>query len=630
MEPKRIFDILDYYISHYPGKQDALANKQKGEWTIYSIHDYYDYARHIALGLLALGIKKGDKIASVSENRPEWNFFDMAMLQIGVIHVPIYPTISPEEYEYILKHSEAKYLLLGSAALYKKVKPIADKIKNVKDIYTFDDLEGVNYWQLIYQLGVKHEDDYTKKWQERKDNVKENELATIIYTSGTTGTPKGVMLSHRNMVQNVMPPVEFLPLNHKDKVLSFLPLCHVYERLINYIFQYKGIGIYYGQNMGTIKTDLVEIKANGFNTVPRLLEKVHESIVQKGKNLPFHQRKLYSYAVKFAENFDFDKLKNPWYRQQHRVLDNLIYKQWRAALGGNIKYIGSGGAALDIRLSRFYHAAGFNIQEGYGLTETSPLISFNQATYPNKRFGAVGMALHNEEVKIADDGEILVKGPNVMLGYYKNPEKTKEAIDDEGFFHTGDVGTFIDGKFLKITDRKKEIFKSSAGKYISPQVIENKMKQSFYINQAIVVGENEKFVSALISPNFNELHVWASDNNIDFRDNETLIKNPKTLNFFQKEIDKINKQLGDIEKIKRFKLVCEEWSPETGELSPTLKLRRHFIYRKYAHLLEEIYGHPYQSTLLGNEEAQTPGKEKGNKSPQSKGFKSVFKSRNKE
>ena len=625
MEIKRLFDLLTQYRTLYSDKVDVLAKRDKTGWIKYTANSYIDHAEYLSYGLLALGIKPGDKIVTISNNRPEWNFFDMAMLQTGIIHVPVYPTISQEEHEYILTHSEAKYIIVGTATQLNKIKPVADKLKSVKDIYSLDQIEGVNYWKLIYELGQKHEKDYKDKLKKIKSKITENDLATIIYTSGTTGSPKGVMLSHRNLIQNFLYAQDHLLLNAEDRVLSFLPLCHVYERLINYLYQYKGISIYYARNMGTIKEDLVSIKASGFTTVPRLLEKIYDGIVTKGNKLNYPQRHIFFWALKIAENFEFEKLRNPVFRHQHRIADKLIYKHWRKALGDNIKFIGCGGAILDKKLTKIFHAAGFNIQEGYGLTETSPLITFNYATYPNKKFGSVGIVLDNEEVKIADDGEILCKGPNVMLGYYKNPSLTNQVIDSDGFFHTGDVGKFEDNKFLKITDRKKEIFKNSSGKYISPQLIENKLRQSFYIVQALIVGENEKYVSALISPDFNELHLWAAENNINYQDNEELIQKQKVINLFSKEIDKVNKLLGDVEKISKFKLVCDEWSPETGELSPTLKLRRKFLYQKYAHLLEEIYGHPYKSKLLNQNQQKSAMNETPNDLKQkSKSFWNYF------
>lgn len=587
----RIFDLLDQYATKF-NKPDALAGKAGGEWKLYSSGDYIEYANLISCGLLELGFKRGDKIATVTNNRPQWNFMDMGMMQIGIIHVPIYPTISPDEYAYILNHSDVKAIIISDKLLYHKLKDLLEDIPSVEQVYTFNQVEGIDNWSVIVDAGRKSYSSHFPKVKEIKNSISPNEMATLIYTSGTTGSSKGVMLSHKNIVSNFIATSKIQPLNNEHKVLSFLPLCHIYERMMNYHFQYKGISIYYAENLGTIAANLKEIRADGFNTVPRLLEKVYDRIVAKGKDLPGVKKKIFDWALKLGLRYELNGANGYVYEAKLKLADKLVFSKWREALGGKTRIIVSGGSALQPRLARLFWAAGMRVMEGYGLTETSPVIAVNHAQWPDVKFGTVGPVIDDVQVKIADDGEILTKGPNLMLGYYKDPEYTNDVIDAKGWFHTGDIGVLEDGKFLKITDRKKEIFKLSSGKYVAPQLIENKFKESIFIEQIMVVGENEKFASALISPNFNHLHFWASKHKIHFRDNEELINNNKVIARYQKEVDKTNKKLGDHEKIKRFRLVCEEWSPQSGELSPTLKLRRAVIYEKYDDLLRIIYRNP--------------------------------------
>lgn len=590
MDVKRTFDLLERFQNLYPSKSDVLAVKRNGKWDKFSTRDYIDFANYFSYGLLALGYKKGDKIASVSNNRPEWNFVDMGMSQIGLIHVPVYPNISVDEYIHIFNHSEVKSLIVSDKLLLSKLKPAIEQAPLLEKIYIFNN--GTNEatdWMEIIELGKESESQYAQVLKEIKDSISENDIFTLIYASGTTGSSKGVMLTHKNIVSNFIESSYIQPLDSSHKVISFLPLCHIYERMMNYHFQYKGISIYYAENLGTIVDNILEIKADGFNSVPRVLERIFDRLIQKGKDLPWLKRKIYFWAVRLGLRYNLNRENGWWYEARLKVADKLIYSKWREAFGGNIKIIVSGGSALQPRIERLFWAAKMKIMEGYGLTETSPVIAVNHPEYPNVMFGTVGPVMKDVQVKIAEDGEILTKGPNLMLGYYKDPEYTKMVIDEDGWFHTGDIGYLVDNKFLKITDRKKEIFKLSAGKYIAPQIIENMIKESNFIEQAMVVGENEKFASALISPNFNYLHFWASKHKVHFRDNIELVQKPEILSRFQKEIDAINKKLGQHEKIKRFRLVCEEWSPASGEVSPTLKLRRAFISRKYDHILKEIY-----------------------------------------
>ncbi len=588
MEVKRTFDLLGRYKERFSEKTDVLAGKDEGDWVRYSASEYIRIANLLSYGLLAMGLKKGDRVASISNNRPEWNFMDMALSQAGIVHIPIYPTISVEEYTYILTHSEPRLVIVSDAQLYGKIRPLVDLNPRISGLFTYNEIEGASHWKEILSKGEESEDTYQEELEKIKDGIGEEEMVTLIYTSGTTGFPKGVMLSHRNLVTNFVSTSHAHELDHRHKVLSFLPLSHVYERMMNYHFQYKGMSIYYAENMGTIVQDLKDIKPEMFNSVPRLLERVYDRIIGKGKDLPYLKKQIFFWAVNLGLRYS-DEKNGLWYRVRLKLADKLIFSKWREGMGGNVTTVVSGGASLQPRLARIFWASGIRVLEGYGLTETSPVIAVNTLTPKKVRFGTVGPVLENVEMKIGPDGEILCKGPNIMMGYYKEPELTREVIDEEGWLHTGDIGELVEGEYLKITDRKKEMFKLSSGKYIAPQVIENKMKESFFIENAMVVGENEKFASALISPNFEFLHNWASLHSVKYRDNLELISIPELINRFQKEVNEINKKLGQTEHIKRFRLVVEEWSPQSGEMSPTLKLKRKVLYENYKDVLREIY-----------------------------------------
>ncbi|NCC73444.1 MAG: long-chain fatty acid--CoA ligase [Sphingobacteriia bacterium] len=590
MEVTRVFDLLDHQSFHF-SKTDTLASKKNGDWEKYSTAEYVKMSNLFGIGLMALGFRKGDKIATVTNNRPEWNFADMGMLMTGVIHVPIYPTISLEEYKHILTHSDAKAIIISDKSLFNRLEEVIKEIKTIERIFTFNDVEGVQNWLEIIDQGELNQKKLKPVLDSVKNSILPDDIATIIYTSGTTGLSKGVMLSHKNLVSNFISTSRIQPLNRNHKVLSFLPLCHIYERMINYHYQYLGISIYYAESLGTVAANLKEIEADGFTTVPRMLEKVYDRIVSKGKDLSPVRKMVFNWALKLGFRYELNGQNGIFYEFKLRIADRLVFKKWRDALGGKVKIIISGGAALQPRLSRIFWAAGLKVVEGYGLTETAPVIAVGFPFWPDIKFGTVGPILDGVEVKFSEEGEILVKGPNLMLGYYKDIDYTNEVIDSEGWFHTGDIGYLEEGRFLKITDRKKEIFKLSSGKYIAPQLIENKFKESIFIEQIMVVGVNEKFASALISPNFNHLHFWATKHKVHYRDNEDLIKNSMVLARYQKEVDKTNRTLGEHEKIKRFRLVCEEWSPQTGELSPTLKLKRAVIYKKYDHFLRMIYNY---------------------------------------
>ncbi len=588
MKVTRTFDILDNLAANYP-KEDTLAGKENKKWVKYSTNNYVKNANNVSYGLLALGLKPGDKVATVSNNRPEWNFIDMGLSQAGMVHVPVYPTISYEEYEHILAHSDAKIIIVSDKILYKKIKPIIDKTKSIQGIYTFNKIEGANHWSAITELGQKSESFYAKELVDIRKQVKEDDLVTIIYTSGTTGLSKGVMLSHKNLVSNAVATSKAHYFGSEHRTLSFLPLCHVYERMLNYHFQYKGISFYYAENVGTIGENLKEVKPQIFSTVPRLLESVFAKIQNAANDLSPLKKEIFDWALKLGFRYDHDHKNGFLYTLQLKLANKLVFSKWREALGNNVKIIVSGGAALQPRLARVFGAAGIYVLEGYGLTETAPVIAVSNFVTRQMEIGTVGPVLSGVSLKIADDGEIMAKGPNIMLGYYKNPELTKQVITEEGYFHTGDIGELTAKGNLRITDRKKEIFKMSSGKYISPQVIENKFKESPIIEQLMVVGENEKFASAIISPSFEQLHNYSKKNKIEYASNKDLIDNKEIISLFQKEVRQINKNVGKTEEIKRFKLVCEEWTPVSGELSPTLKLKRKVLYQKYDHLLEEIY-----------------------------------------
>ncbi len=594
----RTFELLEHCKKEFP-RADAVAGKQDGKWITYSTEEYAEYAENIALGLIALGLQKGDKVATVSTNRPEWSFVDMALSMAGIVHVPIYPTIGAEEYRYIFEHAEIKLIITSDQKLFNKINPVADEL-GIANIYSFNFMAGATYWMEIVELGKRKKEELAAELQQRKESIDTNDMVTMIYTSGTTGVPKGVMLSHKNLIANFTQHIHCHELEGVPyKTVSFLPLCHIYERSVNYHLQYKGIGIYYVDNLAGIVPAIKEVQPDIFNSVPRLLERIYDGLINKGKQLPTFKRAIFFWAVRLGCKFDYRKKFTPWFRLKRRIADKLIYSKWRVALGGKIQVIVSGGAALQPRISRVLGVANIKTVEGYGLTETSPVIAVSNLTTNEIKIGTVGPVLPGVEVKIADDGEILCKGPGVMMGYYKQPELTREAIDKEGWFHTGDVGILDEGIFLKITDRKKEIFKLSGGKYIAPQMIENKLKESFFIEQAMVIGENEKFASALISPNFDYLHDWCSQHKIHFENNKDLVQQPAVLSVFQKEVAQINKRLGQTEQINRFRLVCEPWTPDSGELSPTLKLKRVFVAEKYQQLIDGIYA-PSRQDGKGN------------------------------
>jgi len=537
--------------------------------------------------LLHSGIKPGDKIGIIANNRPEWNFVDHACLQIAVADVPLYPTISENDLKFTLNQSAVRYLFVSNADLYKKVSQIKSELPALEKIYLFDHYQDLPHWSELLELGRQHPKQEEVK--QIRDSIKPNDLATIIYTSGTTGNPKGVMLSHNNLVSNFKFCDVLCPFHESWKALSFLPLNHVYERMLSYLYVYFGVSIYYAESLDTIADNLKEIKPQIFVTVPRLLEKVYDKIVSKGAALTGIKKALFFWALNLGLRYELKGANGWWYEFQLRLANKLIFSKWREALGGNIQAIASGGAALQPRLARVFHAAKIPVLEGYGLTETSPVIAVNNFQPDSIKFGTVGTVLENVDVKIAADGEILCKGPNVMLGYYNSPELTAEVIDAEGWFHTGDIGVFEDGKFLKITDRKKEIFKTSGGKYIVPQMIENKLKESRFIEQAMVIGENQKFASAFIVPNFAFIREWAAKKNIAVNSNTEIAASSVVKKRIAEEVEVVNKTLGHYETIKRFELLDREFSIERNEMTPKLSLRRKIILDNYKEKLAKIY-----------------------------------------
>lgn len=588
MEVTRTFDLLERYRQHFM-RDEILAVKLQRKWLSYSTQQYLDYAYHVAYALLELGFKKGDKIATISGNRPEWNFVDMGMAMAGVVHVPLYTSLSQEEYEYILRHSDARMVFIGDNTLWKKIAPVTGKIPEVEWVYTFDSIEGAKHWTELAETGKSKAPLWKETLEKVKDSIIPDDFATLIYTSGTTGSSKGVMLSHKNLVRNFLAATEIFGLGPEHRYMNILPLCHVGGRMGNYQTQYSGSTIYYPENMGTIAADMKEIRPHGFDAVPRILEKIFDTILCKGRKLKGLKKRIFFWAVKLGLHYKTPDESTWFYRFRLRLADKLIFSKWREAIGGCIELVGCGGAALPPRVERVFWAAGIKVLNMYGLTETSPVITINRKEKPELKLGTVGTVIEGVELKLAPDGEILCRGHNVMMGYYKNPEMTRAAFDSEGWFCTGDIGVLDHGKYLRVTDRKKEIFKLSSGKFIVPQVLENKLKESSFIEHAMVIGEHEKFASALIAPDYNCLKEWCEDNQITFGGQEDIIRDEQLVKLINREVARFNRNASEFEQIKRFRLVPDTWSTETGELSPTLKLKRSFVTTKYRTLIDQIY-----------------------------------------
>ena len=585
MEVRRIFDIIRYQNEKYP-LEVSIAGKEKGEWIGYSTQDFIHQAEFMSLGLLELGIKAGDMVANISNNRPEWNLLDYGLLQIGAVHVPIYPTITEDDYIYVLNDSNCKYVFVSDQDLYEKMQRIKLKVPNLIDVFTYDKIDGARYWHEVIDMADESRHGELEKMM---DAVDPQDLATLIYTSGTTGNPKGVMLTHNNMVSNVKASFPRVPCKPYEKCLSFLPLCHSFERMLTYLYMYVGVSIYYAQSIESIGEDLKEVKPHIFSTVPRLLEKVYDKIVTKGRELTGIKKSLFFWALGLGKKYDVNKSGGPLYNAQLSLANRLIFSKWREALGGNVNVIVSGAAALQVRLARVFWAAQINVLEGYGLTETSPVIAVNDLPGSRVAFGTVGPVLENVECKIAEDGEICVKGPNVMRGYYNAPEKTKEVIDDDGWFHTGDIGIIDEMGCLKITDRKKEIFKTSGGKYIAPQQSENLLKESSFIEQVMVLGEGEKYPAAFITPAWDVLEEWAQRKGHNYSDRDELVSKSEVMDHYRIICERYNKRLGKWEQIKKFEILNTEWSIEGKELTPTMKLKRRVIMEKHGDAYRRIY-----------------------------------------
>ncbi|TXD48496.1 MULTISPECIES: AMP-dependent synthetase/ligase [unclassified Polaribacter] len=585
-EITRIFDFPYYQLEKYNLKK-AFSTKYDGKWESISSQEYIDQSNQLSRGLLKLGIQPDDKIAIIStNNRNEWNICDIGVLQTGAQTVPIYPTICKDDYEYVINHSEAIYCFVSDVDVLDKLNQIKDKTK-LKGVYTFNDIKGEKSWKEILELGKDTSNQ--NEVEQRKDAVKANDLATLIYTSGTTGTPKGVMLSHNNIVTNVLSSKKRVPLKYGDaKALSFLPVCHIFERMILYLYQYCGVDIYFAESIEKLTENAQDVKPDVMTAVPRLYEKIYDKIILKGEDLSGIKKTLFFWAVNLGLTYKPYGENGWWYEKQLGLARKLIFSKWQAALGGNLKLMVSGSAALQPRLTRVFAAAGMPIMEGYGLTETSPVISVNDVESGGFRVGTVGKVIENVEVIIAENGEILVKGPNVMLGYYKDAKKTAEVLKD-GYFYTGDKGQIDKDGFLHITGRTKEMFKTSGGKYVIPPLLEGELKQSLFIEQIMVVGENEKMPAAIIQPNFEYLKDWAKDHNIVFSSNEDLIKNEKVIAKIQEAVNNCNCQFGNWEQIKRFELTPDEWSIDGGHLTPTMKMKRSIIKKTYQNLYDKIY-----------------------------------------
>ena len=580
----RILSDFYYHQLNNNPKKDAFTQKVNDQWVSLSSEEFVDKAKRFSTGLMSLGIQKGDRIAIISNNRTEWHLTDLAVQQIGVINAPLYPNITEEDYNYILNDSGAKAVFISDKEILNKILNIKDNVPSLEHIYTFNQITGQKNYQELLGIEINEE-----AIESAKNSINENDLATLIYTSGTTGNPKGVMLTHKNLVSNVLGSEDRLPLGEDFRSLSFLPLCHVFERMIDYLYIYKSVSIYYAESMDKLVDNLKEVNPHMFGTVPRLLEKVYDAIVAKGTALTGVKKSLFFWALDLGLKYDPLVSGGAMYNFKLKIANKLIFSKWREALGGNVVALVSGGAALQPRLARVFTSAQIPVLEGYGLTETSPVIGVNSLLPGGTMIGTVGKPLSNLDVKIADDGEIIVKGPSIMKGYYNKPELTKKVIDEEGYFHTGDIGELVDGKYLKITDRKKEIFKTSGGKYIAPQVMENKFKESRFIEQVMVIGEGEKMPAALIQPDFLFLEDWCKRKGITYASNKEIIKNENVIARYQEEMSSLNTGFANFEQVKRFELVGHTWTIDNSELTPTLKLKRKNILEKNQDLYEKIY-----------------------------------------
>lgn len=584
MSATRIFDLLSQYVEKFPSQDVALAGKVNKEWVKYSIQDYANKVDTISYALMSKGVREGDKIGIVSSNRPEWNFFDMAIMQIACVCVPIYPTISDTDYLHILNHAEIEYLFVDTKDLVKKLNPIIAQVPHFKEIICLEATEGTILLDDFYQLGKANPN--PAELQKRKDYVLPTDLATMIYTSGTTGLPKGVMLSHNNLLSQIF-ALETIPAEWSKTALSFLPLCHAYERILVYLYHHLGMSVYYAENLGTIAENIKEVHPTMMSCVPRLLEKIYDKLYLSGKKLDGFKKSLYYWAFDLAKNYRIDQ-NSPWYLLKHQVADKLIYSKWREAIGGNFDIVVSGGAAIQKQQAAFFNAIGMPVFEGYGLSETSPVIAVSQRGKGQRVAGTVGPALPGVEIRIGTNNEIQCKGPNVMMGYYRDAELTAEVLDPDGWFHTGDTGKFENGNLI-ITGRLKNIFKTSFGKYVNPFLIEEQFCKSPFIENMVVFGENQKYAAALILPDFVYLKDYCTRHSIAFTDNQSLISNKEILAIYNKEVKKYNHQFAHHEQIKSFELIADEWSMGNGLLTPTLKVKRNVIEEMYKAQITKLF-----------------------------------------
>ena len=586
LEKNRLIDLIPYQLEHYPNSR-AISDKVTGKWRSYSTDEVFQIIHNLSLGLLKLCCNPGDKVGIISKNRVEWNFVDLAILQIGGVVVPLYPNTSEDNYVYIFEDAAVKFVFVEDEELYNKVQRVNKRLKNkIQEVYTFNQVKNVRSWSWIMELA---DESQRKRLDEIKASITENDLATIIYTSGTTGIPKGVMLSHRNIMGNVNSLTRAMPIEYFKKTISFLPLCHIFERTAAYFYMILGASINYPESMDKLSENIKEVKPHYFITVPRLLEKIFEKIMAEGFKLNLIKKAVFGWAVNLGLHYD-NKGENNWfYNLRLFFARKIVFSKWVEALGGEVRGIISGAAALQPRLSRIFTAAGMQVIEGYGLTETSPVLTCNRFEKGQNHFGTVGFPIPDVEIKIAENGEILGKGPNVMTGYYNDPVATGEALDEEGWFHTGDIGEIRDGKYLKVTGRLKEIFKTSGGKFIIPQPIENKMKESFFIEHIMIVGENQKFTAAIVQPAFDFVRKWSKKKNIKLTTNDEIAKSPVVKERIWKDVQRYNKRFGHIQQVKKIVLVPDVWSIESGELTPTLKVKRNIITQKYKDIIWHIY-----------------------------------------
>jgi long-chain acyl-CoA synthetase len=588
MTINRLFDLVPHYLEKFDWKQDVFAAKESGEWKKYSANHFVETVTNLSYGLINSGLQRGDKVATISNNRPEWNFTDHAIMQSGGIHVPIYPTITSKDYEYIFNHAEVKFVFVSGIDMYNKIKDILPNCKSVKKVFSFDKIEEATNYKLLIEEGQQNPQ--ADKLNIIRDSITTNDIATLIYTSGTTGNMKGVMLTHLNIISNFLALTHLPPTGSEGKALSYLPLCHIFERMVNYLFQYMGISVYYAENIGTIADNLKEIKPEIMTSVPRLIEKVFDKIKLKGSKLSGISKVIFDWSLKLGFQWDDKGNNGSFYMMKLAIARKLVFKKWQEALGGNIKVIIIGGAALQKRLGKVFNAAGVPMLEGYGLTETSPVLAVNDWGKNNSMIGTVGPIIKNVKIKIAEDGEILAKGPNVMQGYYKDKELSQEVLTDDGWFHTGDLGELVENKFLRITGRKKDLLKTSFGKYIAPSLVERKMQTSAFIDNIVVVGDNQKFAGAIILPNFEQIKDWCKIEGKDCPPDNEIIEFDEVKKLFSSEINKINKELADHEKVKTFRLVADEWDISSGLVTAKMSIKRKEICERYAKEIEEMFG----------------------------------------